>query len=476
MTAIETEMPALDLELLGSPQIRLENQPKIISASTRRKALLICPNQRIEVSGLSETMPLSNIPVFGKSLIEIWLEHLVMLGAKEILVLATDRPEQVRTLIGSGRRWGLNIEVIPQLRELTPAEARFKYRVTEKNGWLAAPYDASLMEHLPALPEYPLFNSYANFFKALRTWLPHAATPNRIGVHEIKPGVWIGMHTRIASDADLRAPCWIGDNVVIGKGATIGPMAFLERAAFVESEAEISESIVGPETLVGKATEVSHSIAWGNALLNWKSNSCIKIPDAFLLCDLSRRASAFKPVGLFSRLAALVTILLTLPVVLIATLILKLRGKTVLRPLLAVRPCPGNLVPLPGHTLIYYEMAIGGWRRWPQLWSIVCGDFAWIGNRPLNPDEAAQLTSDFERLWLAASPGFISLADVEGCHDFWRAETQAHASFYAAQMNRRMDVAIFLRALFIFVCGIPYSTALEFISRLRLHQKIKERH
>src|SRR5712675_2796233 len=153
------------------------------------KALLICPAVRENVAALAETAPLANLPVFGRSLVEHWLEHLALLGAKEILILATDRPEQVRALVGDGARWGIRAEVFPEIRELTPAEARAKYRADD-DSWLTAPDDAIRMDHLPGAPEFPLFTSYADGFKALQNWLPRAATtPDRIGVREIRPGV-----------------------------------------------------------------------------------------------------------------------------------------------------------------------------------------------------------------------------------------------------------------------------------------------
>src|SRR6266403_2085093 len=47
-------------------------------------------------------------------------------GALQVLVLATDRVDQVRARIGDGARWGLRVAVITETRELTPAEARSK--------------------------------------------------------------------------------------------------------------------------------------------------------------------------------------------------------------------------------------------------------------------------------------------------------------------------------------------------------------
>jgi len=97
----------------------------------------------------------------------------------------------------------------------------------------------------------------------------------------------------------------------------------------------------------------------------------------------------------------------------------------------------------------------GGWlRRWPQLWQVACDEFAWVGNRPLNPSQAARLSSDFERLWLAAPIGLISLADAEGCDEIFSDAARAHASFYAAGANWRLDLAILARALFAAVFGV----------------------
>jgi lipopolysaccharide/colanic/teichoic acid biosynthesis glycosyltransferase len=94
------------------------------------------------------------------------------------------------------------------------------------------------------------------------------------------------------------------------------------------------------------------------------------------------------------------------------------------------------------------------------------GDFAWIGNRPLSPREAARLANDFERLWLAAPLGLVSLADTEAGRGFFNDEACAHASYYAAQANWRLDAAIFARAVFLFVFGSPYSRVREHFARL----------
>jgi NDP-sugar pyrophosphorylase family protein len=249
------------------------------------KALLICPNERPGVAALAEWVPLANIPILGKTLVEYWLEHLAGLGAQEVLILAVDRPELVRAGIGDGARWGLRVIVKPDRRERTLEEARADHQASDHTAWLPAPNDVIVMDNLPGLPQLPLFTSYADWFAAAQALMPRALTPDRIGVRELKPGEWVGLNAHVAAGAKLIAPCWIGERAWIEAGAVIGPNAVLEREVFVAQGAEVSHSVIGPETLVGRLTEVHNSIAWGSTLVNWQRDSCLKVPDAFLLCS-----------------------------------------------------------------------------------------------------------------------------------------------------------------------------------------------
>src|SRR6266404_6163518 len=120
------ECPTLPVDVKILDEVAFSEASPIPAA--QRTALVICPADRPGVQALAEREPLVNATILGKALIEYWLEHLAILGARQILVLAADRPEQVSARIGDGARWGLQVTVLPETRELSAAGARAKYR------------------------------------------------------------------------------------------------------------------------------------------------------------------------------------------------------------------------------------------------------------------------------------------------------------------------------------------------------------
>ena len=256
------------------------------------KALLICPSNRPAVPELAESGPLATAPILGECIVSHWIEHLAGLGARQVKVVAADRPEQVRATLGDGARWGVQLEVIAASVEPTPAEAAALHRPAGESGWLPAPHDIVLMNHLPGCPALPLFESYASWFAALLAWMPRALTPARVRVCEIRPGIWVGRRAHVSPKAELIAPCWIGDQVFVEPGAIVGPDAIIEDRAVVENEARVTHGWVGPDTFVGPMTSVASSLAWGSSLTNWRSDSSLRVPDPFLMCSLAPSPAA----------------------------------------------------------------------------------------------------------------------------------------------------------------------------------------
>jgi hypothetical protein len=402
------------------------------------KALLICPSERTEVNALAENCPLASLAIFGKPLVHHWLEYLALRGTKEVTILAADRPEKVREAIGDGSRWGLSLDVLPQARELTCEEAREKFSLDPHSDHV------EVVDHFPGFPAQKLFDSYNGFFFGLQFWLSQHPAQPAVGVKEIQHGIWIGMRTHISPGAKLVAPCWIGENVLIKPGAVIGPMAILENGVVVEDDAAIYESWIAAHTFAGSLIQMKDSLALASTLVNFQKNSVAKIPDEFLLSSLEQRHRAVRSGSFLGRLAAWLVLAATSPFALLTVLWAKTQGHRTMRPRRAVNPQTDA-----GNAITYFEFSnvTGWWRRWPQLWNVARGEFCWIGNRPLTPIQSNELANEFERLWLAAPIGLISQADAAGCSDPFSDEARAHASFYAAQANWKLDMKIFLSAM-----------------------------
>ncbi len=266
------------------------------------KSILICPGYRPGLKHLTDPAPLAAVPLLGESLVVYWLVHLAALGVREVTICASDRPWAVREAVGSGSRWGLRIRVVTEMYELTVAEARGRHG--RGDGWMRAPHDVVLADHLPGLPSRRMGESYADWYAAVQAWCERAVTPDRTGIREIAPGVRVGWQSMIPSDAVLRGPCWIGEKVRVGSGAIIGPHAVVEDRAVISPGAEVVRSIVGPETMVGENTEVADSLALGSTLINWRDGSCLHVPDEILLCSLREQRD---PTEWFRRIAQTLT-------------------------------------------------------------------------------------------------------------------------------------------------------------------------
>lgn len=396
------------------------------------KAVLICPDRRVEVAFLARQSPLALVPVLGPSLLSHWLTHLGDAGIKEVLILAADRPDQIRIAVGRGERWGLRAEVRAESTEPRIEDVRAR----------CAADRVELMDHMPGMPEAPLFAGHAEFFAALKRWFP-VASKHRVGAREIAPGIWAGLRCKVADTARIVAPCWLGENVWIRARATVGPHAYVEDSALVDHDAEVTSSWVGPWTYVGALTHVNDSLGWADGLQNHSTGSFTEIVDMFLMGDLRGEHGFNRSSTLAGRLAALLALVLTSPLLLAGAIRNRGSGRPLLERKRAVVPtavAPGAAL----REMNYRELNgfAGLARRWPQLWSIVRGDFTWVGNRPLTREQALQLTTEFEQLWLAAPVGFVSLADAYGCAEAFGDDARAHSGYYAVRNDRGLDRAV----------------------------------
>lgn len=403
------------------------------------KTAILCPDPRTPLRLLAGRVPLALAPCLGLPLLERELIRLADRGAKDVLILASDRPDVIRLAVGNGDRWGLRLKVSVEPRECPIEEARRRLQPDSDRGWLAEPDAVVALGGSPGLPGVGVLADGAAFHAALLDGMAEAGR-QRVGAREVAPGVWTGLRSRIDPGARLRAPCWIGERVWVRARATVGPGAVVEDDAIVDEDAEIEGSWVGPRTYVGAMTHLDHSLAWGSGLYDWRRDSLTEVVDAFLLGDLGEGGGERVSRSWTGRLTAAVAAALSSPVVLLAAFRARARREPVFirRRAIAPRVTAGAGS---GREVDYAELngLDGLARRWPQLWSVARGHFAWVGNRPLTRTEADGLETEFEQLWLNAPIGLVSLADLYGCSDPTDTETRAHSSFYAARRDARLN-------------------------------------
>lgn len=405
------------------------------------KAVLICPDHR-EAAGFARRMkPLALLPIMGRELLVLWLEHLASEGVKQVTLLAADRPDQIRNAIGNGGRWGLKIAVIPVASEPSIEQARL-FAADSRTRVL-------VLDTLPALPQMSLWESTEGLFDVMLKQFSHAETAAPLTMRRVAADVFISTRARISPTATIEGPAWIGPQVIIGPGAHILPGTIIESAAYIDRQATVRGSWIGPKTYVGAITEVSHSFAWGTGLENWRLDSFIEITDDFLLASLKHQPFGGARSSWVTRLLALLLMLLTSPIALLSMAWTRLiRQREAFGRVQVILPPPGTqdrytrtvgLHTLSGHT--------GLFARWPQLWRVWLGDMHLVGNRPLTSAAASMLGDEFEQLWLASPAGVFSLADAanDGLND---AESAlAHAAYYSAHRSFGLNLRILLRCL-----------------------------
>ncbi len=176
----------------------------------------------------------------------------------------------------------------------------------------------------------------------------------------------------------------------------------------------------------------------------------------------------------FDLLAALVLLLLTLPITLTAALLIKLTSRG---PLFFVqdrggrdgqvfrlpkfrtmrgdrKPDPKELVPLDHPEItavgrIFRRMKID---ELPQLFSVLFGDMSLVGPRPTLPDQVAAY-DDFRRQRLLVRPGITGLAQVNSNASATWEQRILFDIAYVRRCGLLMDVGILLRTGWVVLAG-----------------------
>lgn len=261
---------------------------------------------------------------------------------------------------------------------------------------------------------------------------------------EIAPGIWSGTHTIIHPTAKLIAPLYIGPDCRIGAEAEVGPQTVLGSHTIVDEGATIERSTVLAHTYVGRMVNIQERVVAQTLLIDQNTATALAVTDRFLLSKVTPRLPRLLLRMALERGLALILLLLLLPLLLFFALLLwSTSGEAPLVYHRRVGTTPiamvtGNLEPtvirllrLRTRQANQRYLSIGQWlegvefHRLPELWSVVCGEIALVGVKPLSHEEASKINEEWQLIRYQCPAGFTGL---------WYVQTQYLAGFQEMSM------------------------------------------
>lgn len=254
-----------------------------------------------------------------------------------------------------------------------------------------------------------------------------------VHVREIAPGIWCEPNVTIHPSAQLKAPLYIAEECQVSQKAELGPNTILSTHSIIDEGAVVTDSTILGATYVGQFVDVKERVVYKNLLIDQATDVALAVTDPFLLGEATPSFAYYLLRESLERLIALVLLVICLPVLLILSLLLWLTAggaiferveRIGVRPAMAraashtlVAPQPITLALLRFRTTRHNESitSVGRWleqwdlHRLPELWSVVCGEMALTGVKPLTAEEATKITEEWQSARYHAPAGFTGL-------------------------------------------------------------------
>lgn len=351
---------SIDLALLAA---ETTTAPPVHTA-TRAMVLATQPDRCdwVEQADMSPAM----LPLGDRPLLYRHLETLAGLGCRDVEVFASHGLEAIRSLVGAGERWGLQVSV-HAVRDFEDARRRIARSdlaagesvwLLRADHWLPAPAlqgaqdDAAWFSvdpenrvqwagwaritghtraaflaamgpdglSLRRLPEdigqigtvAPYrFDCGPAVLEAQRRWLTR--TPDRFELLQEKAaGIRIASSARVAPGARLIAPLEIGEDTWITGSATLGPNVVLGEGCRIEGEATIRDALVADGVRIKGPAEVEHALVTPAGLLHAAYDVWLPADATGDLLGTNAAAGALLGITVLERVAALLILVVGL--------------------------------------------------------------------------------------------------------------------------------------------------------------------
>jgi N-acetylglucosaminyldiphosphoundecaprenol N-acetyl-beta-D-mannosaminyltransferase len=414
---------------------------------------------------VSEDFPAALLPMGCSTLIERALEQLSNVGVRQIDLVVSSRPEEMRRLLGNGERWGLTLRwhlakdaATPYgiLQSLVIGESE-RILIGHADRWIADDAMAALVERdqVLTLASDEAGVRWAGWGCATRSMLNAISPFNnestlgsllcggtsellvlapdqyiQVGnsaqlMHAQKsaltaafidqvPATWLrapwGAYSPdavVQAGALIEGPVLIGPGCLISSGASIGPATVLTSDVVISSDSIVRNSVVLPHTYVGTGLELDETIVNAHSVQHLRLGVRTVLPASDgLLLDLQKTPGA--RTSWFARIVAAIACVAILPWLIVDTALRRSRGMPLRwsqRPIvLGLDPQSG------GPRLKNLRCATSDLHEERALltncgaWlDIVAGNRRWFGARPRSESEWYALSRDWQLL-LANTP------------------------------------------------------------------------
>ena len=248
--------------------------------------------------------------------------------------------------------------------------------------------------------------------------------------HGRRSGIWVASKATVSPKAQLHGPVYIGPDTVVGHGAVVGPHAVVGAGCVIERDCRIMNSAVFDDSYIGEGVILNGAVVDRDLAVNARDRSVKVFADRLTLGSVPRNFVT----GMFSaglrHLLALVLLLATLPVLVLAALVVGLvrRGRVFCSRVVVRLPQPEPALSLPTYRLWSFVPIRGGattaepspgpglllLNTLPGLINVLRGQAHLVGVMPRTQVEIAGLPEEWRAVYLRGKAGLFTVSSLLG--------------------------------------------------------------
>lgn len=324
-------------------------------------AVLIEPPLAAQLQPLMVRRSLAMLPVAGKPIIQLWLEHINLMGFTSVSIGVRDFPQALRNLVGDGSRWGLSIQIhaltdtmttegavrhigmngpqlvaslnaiptqnlsflLSRLTHQDPAEHALLNNETAEQPLVYLSKDTSgesTVATSNSAARLPLANHLFLTIDSVKSlWTVNEALlkreifdPLHAGF-EVDPGIFMETGVQVKPGVNIQGPVKVGQNSYIGKNVKIRKNVVIGAGVIIESGCELENTVLLDNTHVGAESNLSNVIIDGASVYSLQGDTFTWINDPSILGWTNAAEARVSPL---ERLTAVCLLLAFMPALL----------------------------------------------------------------------------------------------------------------------------------------------------------------